>query len=109
MTFGEAIELLNRGEFVTRKNWNGRGMFIYKTPGSKVELAKLKPHVQNVVTKGLNLQGQVSYSSYQVEILPHIDMWTRNVEGRYAILCGWNASQTDMLADDWEVIPGGLE
>lgn len=104
MTFGEAIEALNCGEYVTRKGWNGRGMFIYKTPGSTVELGNLKPHVQEAVTKGLNLRGQVSYTSYQVEILPHIDMWTINAEGRRAILCGWLASQSDMLATDWEVL-----
>lgn len=104
MTFGEAIEALNRGEFVTRKNWNGKGMFIYKTPGSTVELANLKPHVQKVIQKGLELQGQTSYGSYKAEILPHFDMWTRNAEGRYAILCGWLASQSDMLAEDWEIV-----
>lgn len=104
MTFGEAIEALNRGEFVTRKGWNGKGMFLYKTPGSAVKLANLKPHVQNVVVKGLELKGQTVYGDYEAEILPHIDMWTRNAEGRYAILCGWLASQTDMLSDDWMVV-----
>lgn len=101
MTFGEAIAALNRGEYVTRKGWNGRGMFLYKTPGSTVELATLKPHVQTVVTKALQEEGHISDGSYKVEILPHIDMWTVNAQGRRAILCGWLASQTDMLADDW--------
>ena len=40
----------------------------------------------------------------QSEILPHIDMWTINASGRRAMLPGWLASQSDMLAEDWEVI-----
>jgi hypothetical protein len=38
------------------------------------------------------------------DILPHIDMWTVNADGRRAMLPGWVASQTDMLADDWTIV-----
>jgi len=31
-------------------------------------------------------------------------MWTTNAEGRRAMLPGWLASQTDMLAEDWQII-----
>lgn len=31
-------------------------------------------------------------------------MWTVNAEGRRAMLPGWLASQSDMLAEDWFVV-----
>jgi len=40
----------------------------------------------------------------ECEILPHIDMWTTNAQGRRAMLPGWLASQTDMLSEDWEIV-----
>lgn len=38
----------------------------------------------------------------ECEILPHFDMFTVNADGRRAMLCGWAASQTDIIANDWE-------
>jgi hypothetical protein len=38
------------------------------------------------------------------EILPHIDMWTVDSNGRQAMLPGWLASQTDMLSEDWYIV-----
>ena len=31
-TFGQALESLKRGHLVTRKGWNGKGMFIFMRP-----------------------------------------------------------------------------
>lgn len=36
----------------------------------------------------------------EVEICPHVDMKTADNK----LVIGWLASQTDMLANDWEVI-----
>lgn len=40
LTFGAAIEALKQGKRVTRKGWNGKGMFLYLTKGSEVERAR---------------------------------------------------------------------
>lgn len=32
MNFGQAIEALNRGEKVSRRGWNGKGMYLWKKP-----------------------------------------------------------------------------
>ena len=92
MTFGMAIEALKKGLKVARKGWNGKGMWLILVPGTPS--AELKP-----ATPYAN-----ALSATHCEILPHIDMWTTNSEGRRAMLCGWLASQTDMLSEDWEII-----
>ncbi len=95
MKFGEAITLLNAGHPVTRAGWNGKGMFLIRAGGYKVAAEDVKPNGP-INTEFLKRRGLT-----HLEILPHIDMWTVNAEGRQAYLAGWLASQSDMLADDW--------
>lgn len=91
MTFGLAIEALKQGKKVARAGWNGKGMWLVLVPGRPaVEFTEGSPYMQAGLTHG--------------EILPHIDMWTVNAEGRRAMLPGWLASQTDMLAEDWTLV-----
>lgn len=92
LSFGIAIEMLKQGHKVARAGWNGRGMWLVLVNGRKdVELQE-----GSVYQKATGLD--------KCEILPHIDMWTVNSEGRRAMLCGWVASQTDILSDDWYVL-----
>ena len=95
MNFGEAITLLNAGIPVTRPNWNGKGMFLIRAGGYKVAAEDTKPNGP-INAAFLKRRGLT-----HLEILPHIDMWTTNAEGRQAYLPGWLASQSDMLANDW--------
>lgn len=97
MTFGHAIEMLKLGHKVARAGWNGKGMWLILVPGTReATLRAGTPYA-----KALNQES--------CEILPHIDMWTLNASGRRAMLPGWLASQSDMLADDWMVIPSEHE
>ena len=92
MTFGLAIEALKAGKKVARAGWNGKGMWLILVAGTpNAALREGTPYREAL--------GQES-----CEILPHIDMWTTNAEGRRAMLPGWLASQTDMLAEDWQII-----
>ena len=36
MNFGEAIEALKQGKKVTRKGWNGKGMFLWLKPATVI-------------------------------------------------------------------------
>lgn len=91
MTFGLAIEALKMGEKVTRAGWNGKGMWLVLVPGTKdVNFTEGSPYMKAGLT--------------YADILPHIDMYTVNAEGRRAMLPGWLASQTDMLSEDWAVV-----
>lgn len=92
MDFGTALLALKRGYKVARKGWNGKGMWLILVPGQKaVQLKEGTPY-------------HAALGPVETEILPHIDMWTVNAEGRRAMLPGWLASQSDMLAEDWEIV-----
>ena len=91
MNFGLAIEALKQGKKVARSGWNGKGMWLVLVPGTpNVHTAEGSAYMKAGVT--------------HCDILPHIDMWTTNAHGRRAMLPGWLASQTDMLADDWHIV-----
>ena len=93
MDCGDAIRALKDGHKVARQGWNGRGMWLMLVPGTpKAALRDGTPY-------------KIQLKQDECEILPHIDMWTVNSSGRRAMLAGWVASQTDMLSDDWEIVP----
>jgi hypothetical protein len=98
MSFGLAIDALKKGHRVARSGWNGRGMWLVLVPGTK--LAQLKEGTPYATA----LSAANGSAVNACEILPHIDMYTTNAQGRRAMLPGWLASQTDMLSDDWEII-----
>lgn len=93
LSFGQALEALKVGKKVSRAGWNGKGMWLVLVNGTPV--ARLHDGSVYKVSTGLA----------ECEILPHIDMWTVNADGRRAMLPGWLASQSDMLADDWTIVP----
>lgn len=92
-TFGWAIKQLQDGKKVSRSGWNGKGMFLIYVPGTKD--AKLNDGTPY----------QVALKSNIVTINPHIDMYTATGEFQP----GWLASQTDMLATDWDVVADAAE
>ncbi len=92
MNFGNALECLKDGEKVARAGWNGKGMWLVLVPGTpNAQLREGTPY-------------RTALGQTECEILPHIDMWTTNADGRRAMLPGWLASQTDMLAEDWDIV-----
>lgn len=89
MDFGMALEALKRGKSVARSGWNEKGMFLTLQPGS--------------IVKGSQMGNEVAkdyYGDAKVKINSHVDMMT--ADGTYVV--GWLASQTDMLAVDWEIV-----
>ncbi|MBO7735120.1 MAG: DUF2829 domain-containing protein [Methanobrevibacter sp.] len=89
MDFGMAIIALKRGECVARKGWNGKGMFLTLQQGSTVEGDCMR-----------NDGAKKFYEGTKCTIAPHIDM--KAADQTYVV--GWLASQTDMLAEDWEIV-----
>jgi hypothetical protein len=84
LTFGEVLELLKLGQRMRRRGWNGKGMFVYLVQGSTFEVTR-EP-LLGIVPPGT-----------RATYLPHIDM--RTATGEFV---PWLASQTDVLAEDWE-------
>lgn len=95
MNFGQAIEALNRGEKVSRKGWNGKGMYLWKKPVFEItpEICSDPKLKQAVIDNGGRLLG-----------LPTICMYTHDSTGRKAVLTGWLASQSDIFAEDWVLV-----
>lgn len=84
ITFSEALEALKRGKKVARRGWNGKGMFVFLVPGSTFK-------VNRAPLLGIYPEGtEINYHA-------HIDMKTANNQ-----IVPWLASQTDILANDWE-------
>lgn len=93
LDFGDVVRMMKAdpSRRFRRKGWNGKGMFIYYVSGSIVRDQAWTP--ESDVTKEEQRKGQV-------DVLPHIDMYA--ADGKRVI--GWLASQTDMLAEDWEEV-----
>ena len=98
MDFGQALVALKNGEKVARKGWNGKGMFIYLVNEQKIPNDMLR----NEADKHINGQYKTESSrrGRRTTINGHIDM--KAADG--SIVVGWLASQTDLLAEDWEIV-----
>lgn len=91
MNFGLAIEALKQGKYVTRKGWNGKGMFLWLKPGTNVKAEWCKdPKLYDLAMQ----------NGGEIEALGTICIFTAQKQ----ILSGWLASQTDMLAEDWMIL-----
>ena len=94
LTFGVAIEALKSGLRVCRSGWNGKGMWLSMSCNGTREVAAenfWSPHNAQFARE----------NGGTAKVLPSITMKTATGE----ILMGWLASQTDMLAEDWMVVP----
>ena len=91
LTFGDALVALKAGRRVAREGWNGKGMWLALSgslEGREIPAGQFW-NVHNA--DHARAQGGTA------KVLPCITMKTADD----AILMGWLASQTDMLAEDW--------
>ena len=81
MDFGEAFKLLKQGEKLIRKGWNGKDQYIVM--GNDIYFTK----------------------DDLCEFAFHADIGSRAIVfvGNRGVQVGWLASQSDMLAEDWEI------
>lgn len=89
MPFGHAIEALKAGYRVARSGWNGKNMFLFYNPGSRV-----------TVQEGRPLAAAFSVGT-PIDCRPYIMMKTADVA---LTIVPWVASQTDILAEDWFIV-----
>lgn len=90
MDFGAALTALRDGKKVERSGWNGRGMYIV---------------LQQGYPDGIGINANTAKATGIPEgtmcrFRPYLMMWTAQED-----FVPWVASQTDLLADDWEVVP----
>lgn len=84
--FSWALGAIKAGKKVTRSSWNGKGMFIFLVNGSNFQ-------VNRAPLLGIFEEGT------EVNYQPHIDMLTAD-----GSIVPWLATQTDLLASDWEIV-----
>ena len=99
-TFGQAIGSLKRGFLVRRKGWNGKGMFLFLRPfdslndGFIIDTVKSLPWSFKAWVKAHpNAEGERFFTQY---------ICMKAADG--SIVNGWNATQVDMLSDDWVLV-----
>ncbi|MDQ6481594.1 DUF2829 domain-containing protein [Dyadobacter sp. LHD-138] len=96
LSFGSALVTLKAGARVSREVWDENGMFIFMSPGSTLTqdfIPKVKSLPESVKSFLINQEKNI-------EFLPFMCLWTATGE----VLNGWQASQSDMLAQDWCVL-----
>lgn len=81
MDFGGALDCLKDGFRVTRKGWNGKGLFLYYVPAStyvaQTEVAKKE------FGEYVPYRAYIAIKTVDNDVVP------------------WTASQSDILATDW--------
>ena len=91
LTFGLAIEALKQGDRVARAGWNGKGMWLHLIRGDDVQIHN----------NGFGPRNEYDHEWRErvPRLLPWIGMKTAD-NG----FVPWLASQTDMLAEDWQLV-----
>lgn len=84
--FGMAIELLKKGKAVSRTGWNGKNMFLYHVPANRY------PATTEIGREIAAEDGCVDYGGY---------IAMKTAQGN---VVPWLASQTDVLAEDWQEV-----
>lgn len=85
MDFGEALRIIKNGGKCTRKGWNGKDQYIQLAKGIAYKLPD---------------------DSGRYETCYHEDIGSQAIlfVGTRGKQMGWLASQSDMLAKDWEEV-----
>jgi len=86
MDFSEALKALKQGQRVARSGWNGKRMWLALVKANQWGFVN-----HNEIRKAVN--------EAELLLLPFIIMRTADDK-----LVPWLASQTDILAADWEII-----
>lgn len=97
LNFGGALAALKAGRKVARAGWNGKGMWIVLMPALYLPPFNTQDTARKVNDRTAKFIGE----DKPLDSQPYISMWTAN--GKWQP--GWLASQADILADDWMVLP----
>jgi hypothetical protein len=84
LNFGQAIEAAKQGKKISRKGWNGQGMFAYIVPSSSY------PAQTEIAKKQFG------------DIVPYRAYWAlKTAQNDIAM---WSPSGSDSLAEDWVIL-----
>ncbi len=83
MNFGDALHELRAGRKVAREGWNGKGMYLFL-------------RVECIAVDGAEIEQLTGIKNV---VFPAV-ICMKTADNK--VVEGWLASQTDMLADDWQ-------
>ena len=87
MDFSDALKLIKTNHRVRRYGWNGKGMWLALSPGKTLDGGTL-----------WSPAAAAELAGRPTSVLPYIIMFTAQ-----GTIVPWLCSQTDMLAEDWEI------
>jgi hypothetical protein len=92
MNFGKALAALKERKTAARAGWNGKGMWLFLVDADDWSIRPL-PHIGHI-----HCHSDVNETFvHELERCPYIAMKTADDK-----IVPWLASQTDILAEDWE-------
>ena len=99
MKYPQALEALMRGSRIARSGWNGKNMFVYLNKGS---IPINGEHDMNNSSSVNNVDAELFEIGDKGTTIrmPNINM--QAADGSTVV--GWLASQTDQLANDWDIL-----
>lgn len=86
MNFSQALEFAKQGHRISREGWNGKGMFVFLVNGDSIKVA-IHEAYGDPTKDGYDVRDFLMMFTAQSDLVP------------------WVASQSDILADDWD-LPG---
>lgn len=96
MNFGQAIQAAKEGKKIQRAGWNGKDMWVALMPALNLPpFSSQEPGAKVNDRTAKHIGNDTPLNS-----LPYFAMWTAQSNWQP----GWLASQSDMLADDWQEV-----
>ena len=88
--FEQALTWLKGGRKITRRGWNGQGMYIYLVPEQSIAVGSTD---DTAVLMGIKAEG------VRITMAARIDMQYAN--GDFGV---WSPTPEDLLAHDWNLL-----
>ncbi len=85
LNFGQTLDALNEGKKVCRAGWNGKGMWLKLVVPYTPQFPIRDAEVENLV-EGSTMLSWIGMRTADNKFVP------------------WLASQTDVLANDWQIL-----
>lgn len=89
MNFGLAIEAAKKGKKITRRGWNGKGMWVIYRSG----------YPEGILCNKNTADAVGIPEGTLIKVRPYLQM--KCVDDTFRM---WLASQSDILAEDWEIV-----
>lgn len=104
LSFGQALEAVKQGKLIARAAWGNEGMFVFMRPADELSvnfLVYVVKSLPNAVKDFFADQTALGFSGDD-KITFHSYLCLKAADN--SIVNGWNASQSDMLINDWYVL-----